>query len=301
MCKSPRKGTFLSMGYDSFSKCHPLTNFLFFLGAIGFSVVIQHPAYLAVSCASAVIYHLLLHGRKGWTLIGGLMPLFLLVAATNPLFNTYGQTVLFTVFHNPYTLEALLYGVVIAGMLVNMMLWFSCYSKVLTSDKFICLFGSLIPSISLLLVMILRMIPNLLGKAKQLSGARKSIGRGAGEQSTSKDKVHDGMNILSALTDWALEGSVVTADSMRARGYGTAKRSSFQIYRITFFDILLIGVMLILATLVILCGGYSATFTPELYIEPTRWDLVAYGAFLMIPPFMHIQEAIQWHISISKI
>ena len=33
------------MRYDAFSKCHPLTNFLFFLGAIGFCVVIQHPLY----------------------------------------------------------------------------------------------------------------------------------------------------------------------------------------------------------------------------------------------------------------
>ena len=35
------------------------------------------------------------------------------------------------------------------------------------------------------------------------------------------------MSILGALTSWALEGSVVTADSMRSRGYGTSKRTSF--------------------------------------------------------------------------
>ncbi len=36
------------MGRDAFSQYHPLTNFLFFVGAIGFCVVFQHPAYLAV-------------------------------------------------------------------------------------------------------------------------------------------------------------------------------------------------------------------------------------------------------------
>ena len=32
--------------YDGFSDCHPAVNFLFFVGAIGFGVVIQHPAYV---------------------------------------------------------------------------------------------------------------------------------------------------------------------------------------------------------------------------------------------------------------
>lgn len=289
------------MGSDSFSKCHPLTNFLFFVGAIGFSVVIQHPAYLAVSFLGAAVYYLLLSGRKGWKLIFGLMPVFLLVAGINPLLNTYGETVLFTVFGNPYTLEALCYGAVLAGMLVAMMLWFGCYSAVLTSDKFICLFGSLIPAVSLLLVMVLRMIPNLMGKAKQISGARKSVGKGVSDQSSAKEKVADGMHILSALTDWALEGSIVTADSMRARGYGSAKRTSFQIYRMTLRDWVLIAAMVILAGTVILCGGTGASFTPQLAIDTPTWGLGAYGIFLMIPPILHIQEAVKWHISISKI
>lgn len=289
------------MRYDSFSKCHPLTNFLFFVGAIGFSVVIQHPAYLSASCVGAASYYLLLNGKNGWKLILGMIPVFLLVSAMNPLLNTYGETVLFTVFGNPYTVEALIYGMVIGGMLVVMMLWFGCYSKVLTSDKFICLFGSLIPAISLLLVMVLRMIPSLMVKAKQLSGARKCVGKGAGEQSTNKEKVTDGMNILSALTDWALEGSIITADSMRSRGYGAAKRTSFQIYRLTVRDVVLIIVMVVLAAAVILCGGTTATFTPDFYIAPPTWGLAAYIVFLLIPPILHIQEAVTWHISISKI
>ena len=34
--------------YDGFSDCHPAVNFLFFVGAIGFGVVIQHPAALGI-------------------------------------------------------------------------------------------------------------------------------------------------------------------------------------------------------------------------------------------------------------
>ena len=50
---------------DAFSKCHPAVNFLFFVGAIGMSVVIQHPAYLAAGFVGGITYYLLLNGRKG--------------------------------------------------------------------------------------------------------------------------------------------------------------------------------------------------------------------------------------------
>ena len=64
-----------------------------------------------------------------------------------------------------------------------MMLWFGCYNAVMTSDKVTSLFGNLIPAISLLLVMVLRMIPSFIRKAGQIMGARKSVGLGAGEDS----------------------------------------------------------------------------------------------------------------------
>ena len=289
------------MRSDAFSKCHPLTNFLFFLGAIGFSAVIRHPLYLLVGFLGAAGYYLLLSGKKGWKLILGLIPVFLLVAGVNPLFNTYGQTVLFTVFGKPYSLEALCYGMVIGGMLVVMMLWFGCYSIVLTSDKFVCLFGSLVPALSMLLVMVLWLIPSLMKKARQISDARKTIGKGAGAQSSNGEKLRDGIHILSTMTDWSLEGSIVTADSMRARGYGAAKRSSFQIYRMTLRDGILIGLMAVLAACVLLIGGTQAEYTPSLSIASPTLALAAYAAFLMIPPVLSAKEAIAWHISISGI
>ena len=186
-----------------------------------------------------------------------------------------------------------------------MLLWFGCYNAVLTSDKFTSLFGNVIPALSLLLVMVLRLIPNFMRKATQIAGARKSIGKGAAEGDTNKEKLEDGMSILGALTSWALEGSVVTADSMRSRGYGTGKRSSFMIYTMTSLDWGLLAAFSILLGLVVFVGDKTATFTPELSIARLGgWNslgLAAYGVFLLLPTVLHIKEAIQWHISRSKI
>ena len=289
---------------DAFSKCHPAVNFLFFAGAIGCSVLIQHPMYLLVGILTGATYYLLLNGRKGWKMLLGMAMLFLFLMAINPLFNTFGETPLCYLFGRPYTIEALRYGAVLGGVFVTMLLWFGCYNKVLTSDKFTCLFGNLIPAISLLLVMVFRMVPNLMRKAAQFAGARKSIGKGAGENAATKEKLSDGMTVLGALTSWALEGSVVTGDSMRSRGYGTAKRSSFMIYRLGITDWTLLIVIPSLLALVIAAaclGQMAATYMPEFYISPPSWGIVPYGIYLLIPIALHTKEAIQWHISRSKI
>lgn len=289
---------------DAFSKCHPAVNFLFFAGAIGLTVMIQHPAYLLAGAVSGVIYYLLLNGKRGIKTILALVPLFLILSAINPLFNTMGKTVLFRLFGRPYTREALLYGGATAGTFVVMLLWFGCYNKVLTGDKFTSLFGNLIPAISLLLVMVFRMVPNFIRKAGQIAGARKSIGKGAGEAATAKEKLKSGLCVIDALTSWALEGSIVTGDSMRARGYGAAKRSSFMIYRMTPADWLWAGVMASLLGLTILAaclGQFSAEFVPAIHLAAPSWGLAAYTCYLLIPTALHIKEAIQWHISRSRI
>ena len=237
-----------------------------------------------------------------------MLPLFFLLTFLNPLFNTRGDTELFKLFGRPYTMEALLYGGAVAGIFVNMLIWFGCYNQVLTSDKFTSLFGSLIPSISLLLIMVLRMVPGLMRKAAQIAGARKSIGKGVADSASIREKLMCGGAILSALTGWALEGGIITGDSMRSRGYGTAKRTSFMRYRFTGSDRIVLGLLLLLAAITLvfaLTGSIAAEYTPTLLITPitakTLPGLLAYGIYLLIPTILHGKEALQWHISISRI
>lgn len=287
------------MKQDAFSRYHPAVNFLYFVLAIGFGVVFQHPAYMTAASFGSAAYYLLLKGRRGIKTILLLLPVFLLIGLVNPLFNTLGETELFLLFGRPYSLEALYYGLVVGGIFVVMILWFGCYNVVLTSDKFTSLFGNLIPALSLLLVMVLRMIPNLMRKAVQISGARKSIGKTA-ENGSKKESVKNGMTILSALTDWALEGSIITADSMRCRGYGAAKRTNFQIYRMTTRDWVLLMLTVLFGAITIL-GEKTAEFIPTLQISPLSWHFGIYCLFLLIPTALHLKEAVTWHILRSRI
>lgn len=289
------------MKKDALSNFHPVVSLVFFLGAIGFGVVIQHPAYLLAGVLTAAVYYFMLKGTAGLKTMLSLLPVMCLVSIINPLFNIRGKTVLFFLLGRPYTLEALYYGVAVAAILAITLLWFGCYSQVMTGDKFTALFGRLLPSLSLLLVMVLRLIPALLGKARHISTARQAIGKGAAPSDAPRQKVSGGMRILSALTDWALEGSLTTAESMRARGYGTAKRTSFQIYKIKVRDYICLAVIAGLAIAVLAFGGTDARYIPRLTFAPLGWGFGAYCIFLLIPVILNIKEAIWWHISKSKI
>ena len=289
------------MTADAFSNCHPAVNFLFFVAAIGCGMVIQHPAYILAGVVCGGVYFCLLSGRRGFARIGMLLPLPILTAVLNPLINHRGKAVLFLVMGKPYTLEALCYGLALGGIFLVMMLWFGCYSAVLTSDKFTSLFGSLIPSLSLLLVMVLRLIPAFTRKTKQVLDARRAIGMGAEQTGSLRQKLRSGMTVLSALTSWALEGSIITADSMRSRGYCCGKRTSFRLYRMTGRDWVLLILIGGLFCLVILAGGTDASYTPVMKAAPLGWGFPAYCALLLIPTIFEGKEAAAWHISISKI
>ena len=289
------------MKRDAFSEYHPAVNFLYFTVIIGMNLLIPHPVYVFAGAAAAFGYYGLLNRKRRLKTIFSLLPMGVLIALINPVFNTHGSTLLFTVFGRPYTLEALYYGINIAVVFISMLLWFGCCSAVLTADKFTCLFVYIIPSLSLLLVMVLRLIPNLFGKAAHITNARKAIGKGAAEQSSMKEKIQDGMTVLSSLTDWALESSVVTGDSMRARGYGSAGRTSFMVYRMTSRDWVMLCLITALSLYTALRADTAAVFIPELVIAPLNPGLSAYCALCSIPITLHIKENIQWHILISKI
>ena len=296
------------MKHDAFSKYHPVVNFIFFIGAMVFAVLIQHPAFLLAGLICAGTYYLLLSGRRAVKTILWLIPFFVLLTAVNPLFNTRGSHILFCLFGRPYTLEALCYGAATGGIFVVMMLWFGCYNAVMTGDKFTALLGNAIPSLSLLLVMVLRLVPDMLRKTKQISGSRRSIGKGSAPNANYREKLQEGMTVLSTLVSLALEGSLVTADSMRSRGYGCARRSSFMIYRMKVGDWILLVLQLILIGFIcffLAFGSATAEFTPVLQIMPvtgkTLLSLILYSVYLLIPTITHSKEVLVWHISRSRI
>ena len=237
-------------GRDGFSFYHPIINFLYFVLVLIFTMFFMHPVSLVISLLSAVAYSVCLNGTKALRFsLTAVLPMMLIAALVNPIFNHEGATILtYLPSGNPLTLESMVYGVASAFMLAGVILWFSCYSTVMTSDKFVYLFGRVIPALSLVLSMTLRFVPKFKAQLQVVSEAQSCVGRDTANGSLLQ-RAKNGITILSILVTWSLENAIETADSMKSRGYGLPGRTAFSIYRFDSRDKLALLWLLF-------CGGY---------------------------------------------
>ncbi|MCI7472597.1 MAG: energy-coupling factor transporter transmembrane protein EcfT [Clostridiales bacterium] len=217
---------------DTFSSCHPLVNFLYFGLVLVFSMFFMHPASLLISLACAIAYNVYLNGRKAVRFqLLYMLPMMAMAALVNPAFNHEGATLLcYLPTGNPLTLESILYGAAAAMMLAAVITWFSCYNAVMTSDKFVYLFGRVIPALSLVLSMTLRFVPKFKAQFRVVSEAQRCVGRDTSTGSVLQ-RLKNAITILSIMVTWSLENAIETADSMKSRGYGLPGRTAFSIYR----------------------------------------------------------------------
>ncbi len=239
---------------DSFAAFHPLVNFLYFALVLLFAMFFKHPVSLAASFLCAILYAAELQGwRKALGSVLALLPLILFAAVLNPAFNHQGVTILcYLPTGNPLTGESILYGFAAAVMLGSVILWFTCCTAVLTSDKFIYLFGRVLPAVSLILSMTLRFVPRFRTQLQAVREAQRGMGRDiTGKLSV---QIKNAAAILSALITWSLENAVEMADSMKSRGYGLSGRTAFSIYHFERRDWLLLGWLLLCA--VYICYGW---------------------------------------------
>ena len=217
---------------DGFAKYHPLVNFLYFALVIAFSMVLRHPLAQVISLVCACAYAVQVQGGKavGFCL-KFCLPVMLLTAIFNPAFSHEGVTILlYFPTGNPLTLVSILYGLSAGVMLVTVMVWFLNFNRVVTSDKFIYLFGRIIPALSLILSMTLRFIPKFKAQLQLVKDTQKAMGRDIACGSLWQ-RIRLAVTILSIMVTWALENAIETADSMKSRGYGLKGRTAFSIYR----------------------------------------------------------------------
>ena len=194
--------------------------------------MLTHPLAQGIALVCAITYSVSTTGKKSVLfLLKYCLPMVLLTAFINPAFNHEGTTTLLYFSNgNPLTLESILYGFSAGTMLVTLLLWFTSFNRVMTSDKFIYLFGKVIPALSLVLSMSLRFVPKFKTQMATVAEAQRSIGRDIYSGSL-WSRTKTAIAIFSIMITWALENAIETADSMKSRGYGLKGRSAFSIYR----------------------------------------------------------------------
>ncbi|HHZ06138.1 MAG TPA: energy-coupling factor transporter transmembrane protein EcfT [Clostridiales bacterium] len=288
------------MKMNVFEQYHPLVIFLYFCGAISFSMCTMNPFFITASFIAASLYFIYLKGFGAYLKsMKFYLIMFLVVMIINPLFNALGLTVLFYLWGRPITLEALMYGISSGGMLITVVIWFRCYSEVMTSDKFLALFGRIAPNIAMMVAMVLRYIPETIRKSQEISISQKAL---LGDKKLSKRaRFTQGVNMASILMSWSLEDSIETADSMKCRGYGCGKRSLYDKQAMNRFDvILLIILLLLISSVAVIIFTVANTFVFYPYLSMPSVNAIfyiLYLGFLTLPLILEGKEKLQWMLS----
>ena len=287
---------------NEFKTYHPIVNFTYFAFVIVFSCFFMHPVCLVISLVSGFLYSVILKGKKQVkTNFMYMLPMLIVMALINPAFNHEGVTIIeYLPSGNPLTLESIIYGLCAAIMIVSVICHFSCYNEVMTSDKFIYLFGKIIPAMSLIISMTLRFVPKFASQLKVVTNAQRCMGRDVSNGSIIK-RAKNGLNILSIMTTWSLENAIETADSMKSRGYGIPGRTAFSIFTFDKRDkkalvcILLLGIYTFVGNLM---GEIDFRFFPSMKTaEVSVFGISVFVAYLLLcssPIIIELWEVRKW-------
>lgn len=291
----------------AFAAFHPGVLFLYFAGMILVPVLTLNPAVIGSSLLGGVLFFCATErpGRAAGDLAYYFF-VFLFIAVLFPLFSHNGVTPLFFLNGNPVTLEAVLYGLAAAGAILAVIFWCKCYTKVMTSDKFIYLFGRISPKLSLYAAMLLRYIPDMKAQYRRIRGTQKTLGLYSADSLT--DRLAGFCRIISILISWSLENTAERTAAMRARGYGLKGRRNYSVYTFRVRDGVLLGALLGCYG-VLAAGGAAGALRYWYYPAAAPLPSGAFSVFLYsvmmlaagLPFLIEMEETIRWTYLRSKI
>ena len=226
---------------------HPAANLIYFI--LGFAAVFTADNIIFYLPVIAVLVTLNIMLDRAKALRSNLVFFIIIAGAVfvlNPLFSHRGAVILFYLFGNPVTLESVISGAQLALSLLCMFMLFAVFNLVINQDKFLYLFSRLAKQTAFVIMLALKFVPLLrhrITEISQISRSRRSNGsRGL---RNIRERLQNGMKIILTLISWSLEDAIITAQSMRARGYGVElpkkrKRTFYFVYKFTIRDFMFI-------------------------------------------------------------
>ena len=149
-----------------------------------------------------------------------------LIILLNPFLVSRGTNILFYFRGKQVTLEASLYGVVMALSIAAIIILFISFNMILNGNKFLYIFSRVLPKLAFLSMLAIRFAPLLRLRLSEIADVQRV--RGVDIKTGSiRNRAKSGMILLQILLTWSLEEALETANSMQARGYGTGKRSAY--------------------------------------------------------------------------
>ncbi|MGN1139502.1 MAG: energy-coupling factor transporter transmembrane component T [Ruminococcus sp.] len=286
---------------NSFRNFHPITLMCYFISILSVSMFSFNPVFVISGLLGAILYLLMINNKRvTFKAIIGYFIMFTFIAITNPLFSHNGATPLFFINDSRITLEALLFGIFLSVMILEVMLWFKCFNLAFDNEKLIFFFGKAFPKLALIISMTLHYIPNLIDEYKSILAVQKSFSKNKGIAVYIKS--------FSAVITQSLENSIEKSNSMSARGYGKRKRTYYNNFKFTKYDLVYLVNSIVLFTASMMSIALNTAyfeFYPRISINSISvMSTLSYATFLLLsllPFIFEVKEELKWKYLISKI
>ena len=168
-----------------------------------------------------------------------MIPMILVTGIVNIILVNAGNIILFEIFGKFVTLEILIYILVSSMKLLVIIYLFNILNNILDTDKAVSYFSKRCPRVTLIVLLSLKLIPNMKKRVQSLKNTY--IIRGSNlEASSKKDSIKAYVPILSILLEDSLEKSFDIGESAYVRGFGSGKRSEYEKSKLAFRDYVII-------------------------------------------------------------
>ncbi len=287
---------------NTFKNFHPVTLICYYIYIFLISMLTFNPVYLLSGFIGSFLFTTTNNdSRFSYKSLTGYFILFVLISITNPLFSHNGATPLFFINDSRITLEAIIYGMCLGLMIIEILFVFKSFNLVFSSDKLIYLFGKKLPKLGLVISMSLNFVPKFVKSFKDIYSNQRYFG---GEQGRIKS---DLLSFSSVITQ-SLENSIDLLDSMKARGYGLKPRTFYSTFKFTLYDgiyLIIMSALFILSMSGIIFKSTEVTFYPYIgFAKLNSIAIISYISFFvlsLLPFIFQLKEGLKWKYSISKI
>lgn len=286
---------------NGFRGIHPYVVFFYYICVGTLAMYFTHPLFLILALVLMIGVNLT-HDRgkslKKWAPLLIIMSTFFIIL--NPFLVSRGTNILFYFRGKQVTLEAFIYGIIMALAIVIILVLFISFNLILNGNKFLFIFSKILPRTAFLLMLAIRFVPLLRSRLNEITDVQRIRGMTL-SSGRLRDRAKSGMVMIQILLTWSLEEAVQTADSMKSRGYGTGKKTSYIPYFMEKRDWVWLFCLMILFVMCLALGmlGYGKIYIyPELgtlHLYPLDWVLlICMTVLVAFPLFVEGRERLRW-------
>jgi len=285
---------------------HPAVYIIYYLVLIIFAFLFNNPYYL-ISLLVCVSVLITLQGISSEfkNLIRFFIPMSLLIIILNPLVSHVGVTKIYLMGNYFITLEAVTYGILMSLSLLIILLLFTSYSNAVSYQEMLYIFSKKFPNISMIIIMALRFIPLLNFRLSEVNKVFQFDQKHSNNEKKDEgkiDKLKNTAKMLAVVVSWSLEESMLTANSMKARGYGITQRTSYLSFKFRKIDYYFMVIVLVSA-LVCIAGLLQGQGRIEIYpqlnfsFSENIFNMYYFSFLILLLPLIYLEfkERSVWH------